>query len=110
MNYGADGNGWNDFNGAEYNFRTFNWAFPGTIEPVNTLPFEAFREAIDDVRYATLLRQLAEKAINSGKTQNLYAGRQALQYLALLDAQKADLNTARLEMIRYILKLRNYVK
>ena len=49
-------------------------------------------------------------AINSGKTQNLYAGRQALQYLALLDAQKADLNTARLEMIRYILKLRNYVK
>lgn len=110
MNYGVDGDNWNDFVGEEYNFRTFNWTFPGTVEPVNTLPFEAFREAIDDIRYATLLRQLANQAMASGNTQSLYAGRQALQYLAVLNAQKADLHTIRLEMIRYILNLRNHVR
>jgi hypothetical protein len=52
-NYELDG-GWNDFRGATYNFRGFNWIYPGTIEPINTIQFEGFREAIDDVKYATL--------------------------------------------------------
>ena len=108
-NYELDG-GWNDFRGATYNFRGFNWIYPGTIEPINTIQFEGFREAIDDVKYATLLQQLARKAIATGKTENVYAGKIALQYLALIDGKKADLNTVRLEMINHIMRLRTMVK
>ena len=105
-NYEIDG-GWNDFLGADYNFRGFNWIYPGTVEPINTIQFEAFREAIDDVKYATLLRQLANKAIASKNMDEVYAGKLALQYLALLDGKKADLNTVRLEMINHIMRLRD---
>ena len=108
-NYKLDGD-WNDFRGATYNFRGFNWIYYGTIEPINTIQFEGFREAIDDVKYATLLQQLARKAIATGKTENVYAGKIALQYLTLLDGKKADLNTVRLEMINHIMRLRSMVK
>jgi hypothetical protein len=81
--------------------------YPGTEEPIDTIQWEGFREAIDDVRYATLLKQLANRAIESGKTENIYQGRMALQWLVLLDAKGCDLHAARLEMISYILKLEN---
>jgi hypothetical protein len=96
---------WNDFIGTEYNFRSFNWVYPGIDEPIDTIEWEGYREAIDDVRYATLLKQLANKAIATGKTENIYLGRMALQWLVLLDSKKCDLNAARMEMISYILKL-----
>ena len=103
-------NRWNDFTGAAYNFRSFSWVYDGSLEPINTIQFVGYREAIDDVKYATLLQQLARKAIATGKTENVYAGRIALQYLALIDGKKADLNTVRLEMINHILHLRKLVK
>ena len=37
----------------------------------------------------------------------VYAGKLALQYLALLDGKKADLDTVRLEMINHIMRLRD---
>ena len=96
---------WNDFIGTEYNFRSFNLIYPCVDAPIDTIQWEGFREGIDDVRYATLLKQLAHKAIDTGKTESVYQGRLALQWLALLDAKTCDLNTARLEMAAYILKL-----
>ena len=107
-NYEIDG-GWNDFLGADYNFRGFNWIYPGSEEPINTIQFEAFREAIDDVKYATLLKQLAGKAVESGNADAAYAGKIALQYLALLDGKKADLNTVRIEMINHIMRIRSMI-
>ena len=109
INYMLNGFPWNDFVGTEYNFRSFNLIYPGIDGPIDTLEWEGFREAIDDVKYATLLRQLANQAIATGKTQNVYQGRMALQWLTLLDSKKCDLNAARLEMISYILKLRNCI-
>jgi hypothetical protein len=97
---------WNDFIGTEYNFRSFNWIYPGIEAPIDTIEWEGYREAIDDVRYATLLKQLANKAIATGKTENIYQGRMALQWLVLLDPKKCDLNAVRMEMISYILKLK----
>ena len=82
---------WNDFIGTEYNFRSFNWIYPGIEAPIDTIEWEGYREAIDDVRYATLLKQLANKAIATGKTENIYQGRMALQWLVLLDPKKCDL-------------------
>jgi hypothetical protein len=72
---------------------------------VDTLAWEGFREGVDDIRYATKLRQLAQQEIASGTVDRAYAGRKALQWLALLDASSADLHTVRIEMIRHILEL-----
>ena len=106
INYMLDGFSWNDFVSS---FRSFNMVYSAFDGPIDTIEWEGFREAIDDVRYATLLRQLANQAIATEKTENVYQGRMALQWLALLDAKKCDLNAARLEMISYILKLRNCI-
>lgn len=109
-NYMVSGSEWNDFVGESYNFRGFNWIYPATDGPIETIQFEGFREALDDVRYATLLKQLATEAAKSDKTELMYAGKIALLWLAGLDVKKTDLNTARLEMIQQILKLRNMLK
>ena len=104
-NYMVSGSDWNDFLGSHYNFRAFNWVYPATDRHVDTIQFEGFREAIDDVRYATLLKQVAHRAIATGATEHVYAGRMALQYLALLDGKTCDLNAVRVEMIHTILSL-----
>ena len=104
-NYILNGSPWNDFVGTEYNFRSFNLVYPGSETPIDTLEWEGFREGIDDVRYATLLQQAARQAMATGRTDLVYQGRMALQWLALLDAKKCDLNAARREMIAYLLKL-----
>jgi hypothetical protein len=84
-------------------------AYPISNGLVDTLAWEGFREAIDDVRYATALKQAAQEAIDSGSAAGdltrVYAGRQALQWLTLLDASTTDLAAIRLEMISKILKL-----
>lgn len=71
----------------------------------DTLAWEGFREGIDDIRYATKLLQLAQMAIDSGKLENIYAGRKVRQWFALLDGQGADLNAVRAEMIDQIMNL-----
>jgi hypothetical protein len=103
-NYIVSATGWNDFLGS-YNYRCFNMTYPTKEGVIDTLEWEGMREAIDDVRYATKLKQLAGKAIASGKTESVYAGRKALQWLELMDEKSADLNSARMEMINYILQL-----
>ena len=109
-NYMVNGSSWNDFLGADYNFRAFNWVYPATDRHVDTIQFEGFREALDDVRYATLLQQLARAAIDTGRTEHVYAGRLALQYLALLDGKTCDLGAARIEMVNTILALQALAK
>lgn len=99
---------WNDFVGESYNFRLFNMTYPTRDGVIDTLAWEATREAIDDVRYATLLKTMAEKAMAVGTTESGEAGRRALLWLERLNAETADLNTARLEMIDRILALRAY--
>ncbi len=105
-NYMLDGSPWNDFAGVEYNFRSFNLIYPGKERPMDTLQWEGIREGIDDVRYATLLKQLAHQAIETGKTENIYAGKKALLWLATQDPKTVDLNALRMEMIGHILKLK----
>jgi hypothetical protein len=115
-NYDGIGNyiltcqGWNDFLGDAYNFRGFNMTYPTRDSVVDTLEWEGIREAVDDVRYATLLKTMAAKAIATGKTESVYAGRRALQWLELMDEKSADLDTVRLEMIDRILALQAYAE
>ena len=72
---------------------------------IDTLAWEGFREAIDDIRYATLLKTTALKLIANGNTKARYAARVALKLLADAKGDDFDLDTFRLEMIRHIRKL-----
>lgn len=105
--YEGNPNIWNDFE--KHRYRSFCMVYPTKDDVIDTIAWEGFREAIDDVRYATKLRQLAKAAIDSGEVAQLYAGRKALQWLANLDEETVDLNAMRMEMINYILELHKMV-
>jgi hypothetical protein len=102
-NYHFDPLGWNDLSHGLY--RPMTIAYLSGDGLVDTLQWEAYREAVDDMRYATKLQQLIQEALASGNIDRKQEAKKALQYFALLDTQKADLNTVRMEMIEYILKL-----
>jgi hypothetical protein len=96
-------NVWNDFLGGA--FRQFNLVYPTADGVIDTISWEGFREGIDDVRYATKLKQEADRAIASGNVKAVHAARKALMWLELFDAKNGDLTVARQEMIEYILKI-----
>ena len=77
---------------------------------LDTLQWEGFREGLDDIRYATLLTQLARKAQKSDDVDVRYLGGKALQYLAAFDRTAGDLDTCRAEMTRFIVDLLKVVK
>ena len=59
MNYayqhnGASGEIWNDFS-SDPVARTMAWTLPTTTGVVDTLQWEGYREAVDDIRYASTL-------------------------------------------------------
>src|SRR5690606_38667893 len=76
-------NVWNDFSSDA--FRGFNMVMPTVGGPIDTIAWEGFREGIDDVRYATLLKQDAEKAIATGKVEPMHTAKKALMWLELHD-------------------------
>ncbi len=73
---------------------------------IDTLGWEGFREGIDDIRYATMLKRLAKEADASPDINIQHAGRIALQEFAEFDLTKGDMAEFRLEMIRHIMNLR----
>lgn len=101
--YEGNPNIWNDFEKTIY--RSFCMVYPTKEGVIDTIAWEGFREAVDDVRYATKMRQLANAAIATGKVGPRYAGKKAIQWLANFDEKSGDLNTMRMEMINTILAL-----
>lgn len=96
-------NVWNDYIAGA--FRGFNLVYPTADGVVDTLAWEGYREGIDDVRYATKLKQEAAAAIASGKPAAAHAAKKALMRLELMDAKTADLSEARQEIIESILNV-----
>ncbi|CAN5392579.1 hypothetical protein BH09VER1_BH09VER1_08150 [soil metagenome] len=86
-------NVWNDFQGES--FRRFNLVYPTINGVVDTLAWEGFREGIDDIRYATKLKQDAAAAIASGNTEAMLEAKKALVWLELMDAENTNLDTVR---------------
>lgn len=80
-------------------------AYPISNGLVDTLAWEGFREGIDDIRFATKLRQLADEAIASGDLDRVYAGRKVRQWFGQMDGSTVDLKAVRLEMIEKIEQL-----
>ena len=73
---------------------------------METIEYAGFREACDDIRYATCLKLLAQEALATKDVAKTVPAKKALQYLALLDRERMDLNVVRMEMIEHILKIR----
>ena len=73
---------------------------------IDTLAWEGVREGVNDVRYATLARDLALEASRSRDGDTLLLGRRVLSFIAYWDAWRADPDAFRYECINYILKLR----
>jgi hypothetical protein len=73
---------------------------------METIEYAGFREACDDIRYASYLLDLADESAASDDADVRLLGRKARLYLATLDGETADLNTVRLEIVERILALR----
>lgn len=101
-------NTWNDSTSGT--FRSFNLVYPVKHGVIDTIAWEGFREGIDDIRYATLLKQRVQAAEASGNRKARDLGRKALMWLELTDMEQVNLNTARLEMINYILEIDKLLK
>lgn len=98
-------NRWNDF--VHYDrycqFGIVYWTDEGLV---STLAWEAVREALDDVKYFTLLRLSAEKALASADAATKRLGREALVWQDGIDTEYViDLNDFRAETVKWILKL-----
>jgi hypothetical protein len=96
-------NTWNDFRGGE--FRCFNLVYPTVDGVIDTIAWEGFREGIDDIRYATKLKQLAAEAVEKNHMPAMHTAKKALIWLELLEEKSADLNEVRMEMISYIMQI-----
>jgi len=96
-------NVWNDE--IDATFRQFNLVYPTLTDVIDTIAWEGFREGIDDIRYATKLKQLAEEALASGQADRIAAANKALTWLEATDERKVNADYLRLEMINHILTL-----
>ncbi|MEF3303479.1 COG1470 family protein [Paenibacillus sp. GYB003] len=101
--YESPKNIWND-NVSPY-YRAFNLVYPTRTDLIDTIAWEGFREGIDDIRYATKLKQAAADAIASGRRDRAAAANQALVWLEQVDERSVNQDLLRLEMIRHIMLL-----
>ncbi len=99
---------WDDNEGSAE--RGFCMVYPTINGVIDTIAWEGFREGIDDIRYATKLKMTAEKAMKSKNLEAATMAKKALRWLETLDAKSDNLDTARLEMINYILKIEKLMK
>jgi len=102
--YEAFGNPWDDFDSSL--FRDHNLVYPTADGVVDTIAWEGYREAIDDIRYATTLREAATTAHKSGNPAKISIAVAAEKWLQNIDAEHANLDVVRSAMIQWILKLR----
>ena len=102
FNYAHHLQEWNDI-GTDY-YKPMMFVYGIYNGCVDTIQWEGFREGLDDIRYATKLKRLAEPLVK-GNADQRYAAKKALQLLADADGDNMDLTTLRLEMIRHIEKL-----
>ena len=90
-------------------YRPMVFAYGSADGVIDTLAWEGYREAVDDMRYATVMCKLARAAVADGTRKGRVAGNIALMYLARFDKASGDLNSCRAEMVDHILRLKKYL-
>ena len=93
----------------EPQLRGLQLAYPAAEGLIDTLEWEGVREAVDDIRYGTLLRQLAEQARQSSDMDVRYEGLAAATWLAQVDFERSSLDSLRMETVRRILAIREKI-
>jgi len=94
----------------EPGLRSIIMVYDGRDNTFDTLAWEGVREGLDDVKYASYLKELALEASKSQDGDVLMLGRRVLSWLAFIDDERAGLDTFRIECINYILRLRAALK
>ena len=105
---GEGSNVWDDFDYVNFKtgFRDMVAAYPTMNSPIDTIQWEGFREAIDDIRYLTTLNKSIDVAKKLGKNTS-----EAENWLASLKSSNLktqNLDTVRATMVKYILDLQGY--
>ncbi len=107
-NYAHHLDGWND--SVTDIFRRMQFVYGCGSGCIDTLSWEAFREGLDDIRYATVLKRLALPHLDSRDIPLRTMARKAIQLMTDADQDNFDLTTLRREMTRHILNLMDYQK
>lgn len=77
----AGAHAWNHLFGWDTTYRPFRVVIPTMKGPIiNTIAFSGVRAGQDDVRYATLMYQLADECFESGKPECIIAARRAIAW------------------------------
>jgi hypothetical protein len=95
---------WNEFISPAL-YKNFNIVYPTANGVLDTVAWEALREGFDDVRYATLLKQLGDGAMKSPDVALATLGRECVFWLDIVDAETIDLDAFRAETADRIAKL-----
>jgi hypothetical protein len=94
------GSAWNDFDSDRH--RDHSFSYPTLDRPVDTIQWEGFREAVDDVRYLSTLLGL----LDSADEEKVGGARHWLSQLRNAPLGKLDLDEVRKALIAHILYLR----
>ena len=98
---------WNEFvYGASSSYKNFCMVQPTSDGVIDSVQWEAAREGVDDMRYATLLKRLCRAARATGDAKLVKAGREFDAWLELCDYKTAELEGLRAEIVRRIVPLR----
>ena len=84
--------------------------YAGRDKTIDTIAWEGIREGMDDVKYASYLKDLALEAAQSSDGDVRLLGRRVLSYLAYVNEERVDLDALRMECINQILRLRAALK
>ncbi len=95
---------WDEYYPDDY--RSFCVVYPTIDGLIDTLAWEGYREAIDDVKYATLMKTLAEEALRGSDIKARRIARRALHWFETCPVGDANLDAVRRKMIEYILELK----
>lgn len=97
-------NVWNEF-ATKGQYKNFNMVQPTFDGVIDTVQWEASREGIDDMRYATLLKRACRAARATGDAALVKVGREFDVWLELCDHEKGDLEELRRGMASRIATL-----
>ena len=103
---------WNEFAedfGGDGNYRNFSLCYPMRNGTIYTLSWEGLREAYDDLRYATRLRQLATANVGAEAEPLSREAKRALLWLEKQDGATADLDMVRAGIVHRILILQDTI-
>ncbi len=92
---------WNEFIQSS-RYKNFNIVYPTMDGVLDTVAWEAFREAVDDVRYMTLLRQYCLTAMKSTDADLVTLGKKHALWLENSDPESVDFAPFRNEVIARI--------